>query len=76
LKGGEKVSNPNKEREEKIQDTTKKIIGDDSISSYLRTILVWLICENEKRRKDHTDDSLRIGSIEKLLKEKGFYKGI
>lgn len=70
------MSNPDKNREEKIQNTTNRIFDESSLSGYLKTVLVWLICENEKRRKENTDNYLKIGNIEKLLKEKGFYKGI
>jgi len=70
------VSDPNKNREKKIQNTTSMILNDSSMSYYLRTVFVWTICENEKRRKENTDNSLKINNIEKLLKEKGFYKGV
>ena len=70
------MSNPNKNREKKIQNTINMIFNDSSMNHYLRTIFVWIICENEKRRKENTDNYLKISNIEKILKERGFYEGI
>lgn len=69
------MSNPNKNREEKIQNMTNKILNDSSLNEYVKIVLIWLICENEKRRKENKDNYLKINNIEKLLKERGFYKG-
>ena len=57
----------------KMQD---KIIRDDSLSAHTKMIISWLVTENEKKRKKIIDLYLKFENIEKLLRDKGFYKEI
>jgi len=70
------MSDKVKERNNKILVMYNKILNDDSLSEYAKNIINWLITENEQRRKDANNTYLKIVDIEKLLKERGFYKGI
>ena len=57
----------------KMQD---KIIRDDSLSVDTKMIISWLVTENEEKRKKIIDLYLKFENIEKLLRDKGFYKGV
>ena len=72
----EKVSDKIKERDEKILEMYDRILRDGPLSDYIKNIINWLINENEQRRKETKDIYLKLGNIEKILKERGFYKGI
>ena len=70
------MSDKVQERENKILVMHNKILNDGTLSDYAKNIINWLISENEQRRKDAKNTYLKIVDIEKLLKERGFYKGI
>jgi len=57
----------------KMQD---KILRDDSLSVDAKNIISWLVTESEQKQKRIIDLYLKFENIEKLLKDKGFYKGV
>jgi len=65
-----------KKRIDDFFKTQDNILRDDSLSPYAKTIISWLVTENEEKRKRIIDLYLKFENIEKLLRDRGFYKGV